>query len=425
MHVPRLTPYSREAYMLPIQHWITSTQTPVYFVKTPELPILELKIIFDAGSARDGAYPGTAELTHNILREGTNRFSAEQIAFQFENVGAIFHTSNDQDMATVSLRTLTKQQFLGPALATLSNLLNAPQFSTSGFLHQQKLLLTFLEHQEQSPGDLVLHSFFAALYPHHPYKNPSAGIKKSMLKLTPEQIANFYRQYYCAQNARIVMVGDITLVQAQKITEQLSHQLPQGNLAPKLPTATSTAIAKTEKITYRSAQTHIVMGQVGINHADPNYFPLYVGNHILGGDPSISQLGQSVREQEGLVYDIHSYFLPLAYKGPFLISLQTRSKKAEQALSMVKNTLHAFLAKKLLTAQIKAAKHNIVKGYSLHFDSNAAIAANLVELAFYDLPLDYFDTFTDKISAITAEQVQKAFKKIIKPELLTTIFLGK
>ena len=417
--------FAEQKIMLPIQHWITSTQTPVYFVKTPELPILELRLIFDAGSRRDGQYPGIAELTHNLIREGTAKLSAEQVAHQLENIGAIFHTSNDQDMAIISLRTLTQQNFLTPALETLTALVNAPSFSSQGFLHQQKLLLSLLDHQEQSPADLAENALFAALYPHHPYKTPPIGTKKSVLKLTPEQIANFYRQYYSAQNAHIVMVGDLSLGQAKKIATMICRKLPQGTQAPKLGEVAPTTAEKIQKITYDSEQTHILMGQIGINRSDSNYFPLYVGNHILGGDPLVSKLGQSVREQKGLAYDIHSYFFPLACKGPFLISFQTRSQKAQLALDTARKTLKNFIAKKPLETDLQAAKDNIIKGYSLRFDSNRAIAGNLVVLAYYDLPLDYFNTFTDKVLAVTREQVHTAFKAQVKPENMVVVFLGK
>jgi zinc protease len=411
--------------MLPIQHWITSTQTPVYFVKTPELPVLELRIIFDAGSARDGKYPGLSELTHNLLREGTAQLSAEQLADQFENIGAIFHAASDHDMAVVSLRTLTRKRFFIPALQTLTTLLNAPLFSKQGFAHQQKLLLSLLKHQEQSPRDLAENAFFAALYPHHPYKNPPIGIKKSILELTPEHTAEFYREYYCAQNARIVMVGNLILSRAKKIAEEISQKLPQGRRAVKLPVAANLTAAKTKKIIYPSTQTHILMVQVGIHRMDPDYFSLYVGNYILGGDPLASKLGQAVREKKGLAYDIRSYFLSLACKGPFLISFQTRSEKAQLALDIAQKTLNTFIAKKPQASELEAAKNNLAKGYNLRFDSNAAIAGNLVTLAFYDLPFDYFDTFIDRISSVTPLQVYTAFNTRIKPHNMAVIFLGE
>ena len=410
--------------MLPIKHWTTTTQTPVYFVRTPTLPILELRIIFDAGSARDGKNPGIAELTHNLLREGTAKLSAEKVSDQFDNVGAIFTTFNDQDMAIIRLRTLTHDHFITSALKTLTTLLNAPAFSKTGFVRQQKLLLSYLKHQEQSPNDIAENAFFAALYPHHPYETPIMGIKANVLKITPAQIAHFYQKYYTAQNARIVMVGDLTQEKAEKIANQLSQKLPQGKRAKKLSMATNTTPAKIENILYQSTQTHVFMGQVGINHTDSRYFPFYVGNYMLGGDPLISQLGQSVREKKGFVYDIHSYFLPLAYKGPFLINFQTHHQKVQLALNTVQKTLADFMTKKSLEVALKVAKNHLIKGYSLQFDSNNAIAGHLVELAFYDLPLDYFDTFMQKIAAVTLEQVRNAFKMLVQPDKMLVVAVG-
>jgi zinc protease len=416
--------FARNHTMLPIQHWTTSTQTPVYFVRTPELPILELKIIFAAGSAYDGKYLGISELTHNTLAEGTAKLSVEKVAEQFENVGAILSTSSDHDMTVIGLRTLTEKNFLDPAINTLVTILNAPAFSTEGVEHQKTLLLSFLDHQDQSPGDLAENAFFAALYPDHPYGTPPAGTKQSVLAIKPAQVTNFYRQYCCAQNARIVMVGDLTRSQAEEIAETLVKKLPQGKRAPKLPEAPYTNATKTVKIQYNSTQAHVLMGQVGITHTDPNYFSFYVGNYMLGGDPLISQLGHSVRESQGLAYDVRSYFLPLLDRGPFLISFQTRSQKAALALETARKTLNHFIEDKPLAASLQAAKDNITKGYSLRFDSNAAIASNLVSLAFYELPLDYFDTFTDKVLSVTADDVHTAFKTRIQPDKMVVVSVG-
>jgi len=411
--------------MLPIQYWATHTQTPVYFVCTPILPILDLRVIFDAGSARDEENPGIAQITHNLLYEGTAKLSAEKIAERFENIGAIFGTFHDQDVAVVSLRTLTYNKFLMSALKTFITLLNAPLFSKEGLDHQKKMLISLLEHQEQSPSDLAENAFFSALYRDHPYATPVNGTKESVLALEPEQISNFYKQYYTAQNARIVMVGDLKLKQAEKMANEISENLPQGKRARKLLIASSATIKEIKKIQYSSTQTHVFMGKVGINHSDSDYFSFCMGNYILGGDPSISKLGQSVREKEGLVYDIRSYFLPLTYRGPFLISFQTQAKKASFALEVVRKTLVDFISKKPLCVELQRAKDHIVKGYSLHFDSNSAIIGNLVELAFYDLPLDYFNTFTGKILAVTEDQIFAAFKKYIDPDKMVVVLVGK
>lgn len=410
--------------MLPIEHWITTTQTPIYFVRTPALPILELRLVFDAGSAHDGNYPGIAELTHNLLSEGTAELDAEAVANRFENVGAIFQTSNDSDKAVISLRTLTHDNFLKPSLDTLKAILHAPLFSPAGFAHQQKLLLSFFEHEEQSPAALIENAFFKALYPNHPYGTPSTGTSAGILALTPEQIVAFYRQHYVAQNASIAIVGNFSRSEANQLAEEIVEILPQGkrvaplNVAPKNPAAQI-------KIPYVSAQTHIIMGQVATQFSDPFYFSLYVGNAILGGDTLISRLGRSIREEKGLVYDIRSQFSPLRYRGPFSISLQTRTQKAEQALHEVHKNLRAFIAKPPLIAELQSVQDNIVKGHGLHFDSNKSIASHLVMLAFYQLPLDYFVHFTKNILEVTPEQIHEAFKARIQVAEMLTICLGQ
>lgn len=411
--------------MLPIQPFITSTQTPVYFIHTPELPILELRIIFDAGSARDGNHPGIAELTHHLIREGTATLSEEQVAEQFDQVGAIFGTVNDQDMSIVSLRTLTTKNFLDPALTTLTALLHAPLFPTAGFLQQQKLQLAMLEHQAQSPGDIAENAFFELIYPNHPYQTPALGNKKSIQQLTASQASDFYQRYYTAQNARIVMVGDLTRKQAEKIAEKICQALPKGQRAAPLPLAKPTNQSKIKTIPYPASQTHILIGQVGIDRNDPHYFGLYVGNYILGGDPLVSQLGQAVREKKGLVYDIRSHFLPLQAKGPFLISFQTRQEKATLALTTAQKTLATFMNQPPTQSQLQSAKDHLIKGYPLHFDSNNALAGHLVDLAFYELPLDYFLTFTQKISAVTTDEIYTAFKNTLHPDKMVVVQVGK
>lgn len=411
--------------MLPIQYWVTHTQTPVYFLYTPLLPIFDLRVIFDAGSARDGKNPGIAEITHRLLYEGTAKLSAEKVAERFENIGAIFSAFSDQDMAVVSLRTLAQNKFLMSALKTLTMLLSAPLFSKKGLEHQKKLLISLFEHQEHSPSDLAENAFFSALYLNHPYATPISGVKKSVITLEPEQVSHFYREYYAAQNARIVIVGDLRLKQAEKIANEISESLPQGKRAKKMLIARNSNTKEIKKIQYNSTQTHILMGQVGVNYASLDYFSFCVGNYILGGNSSVSKLGRSVREKEGLVYDIRSYFLPLAARGPFLISFQTQAKKVQFALEIVEKTLTEFITKKPLSVELQIAKDHIVKGYSLHFDSNSAIVGNLLELAFYDLPLDYFDTFTDKILAVTAEQIFAVFKRHIDPRKMVVVLVGK
>eukprot|EP00487_Bulimina_marginata_P002359 TRINITY_DN15484_c0_g1_i1.p1 TRINITY_DN15484_c0_g1~~TRINITY_DN15484_c0_g1_i1.p1 ORF type:complete len:134 (+),score=34.08 TRINITY_DN15484_c0_g1_i1:194-595(+) len=133
------------------------------------------------------------------------------------------------------------------------------------------------------------------------------------------------------------------------------------------------------------------MGQPGINRADPDYFALYVGNHILGGSGLVSKLSDEIREKRGLSYSVYSYFRPMRQWGPYQFGLQTRNDQAEEALDVLKNTLKTFIADGPSEDELIAAKQNITGGFALRVDSNSKIADYLAMIGFYGLPLDYLE----------------------------------
>jgi zinc protease len=164
---------------------------------------------------------------------------------------------------------------------------------------------------------------------------------------------------------------------------------------------------------FPSEQTHLLLGQPGLSRDDPDYFPLYVGNHILGGNGLISRLAQNIREDQGLAYSVYSYFIPMHQRGPYIVGLQTRNAQASRAQKLALDTLRDFIEQGPTDDELRAAKNNITGGFPLRIDSNDKIADNLLSMAFYDLPLDYLDTFSGKVAAVTAGQIRDAFQRRI------------
>jgi zinc protease len=166
------------------------------------------------------------------------------------------------------------------------------------------------------------------------------------------------------------------------------------------------------------------MGQPGISRDDPDYFPLLVGNHILGGGGLVSRISDQVREKRGLAYSAYSYFAPMHVAGPFTAGLQTRNEKANAALDVLKDTLSKFIAKGPTADELSSAKKNITGGFALNLDSNSKIVDNLASIAFYKLPLDYLDTYNQRIEAVTADQIRDAFRRRIHPQDMVTVMVG-
>ena len=136
----------------------------------------------------------------------------------------------------------------------------------------------------------------------------------------------------------------------------------------------------------------------GIRRDDSDYFPLYVGNYILGGGGFVSRITDEVRSKRGLAYSAYSYFMPLKERGPFVIGLQTRRDQAAEALSVVRKTLSEFLAGGPTEDELSKAKQNIIGGFALRIDSNRKIHEYLAAIGFYRLPLTYLDDFIGNVA---------------------------
>lgn len=411
--------------ILEIEHWSTKNGVPVYFVAKNEIPIIDIGVLFHAGSAQDNNSPGIAQFTAQMLDQGTQNLNADQIANRFEAVGAHYSANTNQDMTILNLRSISAPQFFNPAVNTFSALLKNATFPESAINRIKKQMLTALQLEAQTPSAIATKTFYQTLYGLHPYASPILGNKISIEQLSQEKLLNFYNHNYVAQNAIIAIVGNVTKVKAMSIAEQLSAMLAKGKAsirvnAPLSPHLKSHII----KVPYPSKQTTIFLGQIGIAVKDPDYFPLIVGNQILGGGILTSKLFNEVRNKRGLCYGINSGFKPLQAAGPFFIVLQTRRDQAAKALSLTQQTLKNFLAKGPTIQELQGAKQALIGSFPASIASNEGILAATEKIGFYQLPLNYLDTYQQKINSVNLEQIRHVFQRI-KPEKMIVVMLGK
>lgn len=407
-----------------IQHWTTDQGTRVYYVQTEGLPLVDVRVVFDAGSARDGEQYGAAHLASTLLDTGAAEWNADAIAQRLEGVGAQLGTDVSHDSAWLSLRSLTEPRLLGTALETTRAILTQPRFAEEDFAREKQRLLMALHRREESPDEIANMTFYQALYGEHPYAHPTEGTIEKVEKLTREDVVEFYERYYVAENAIAVIVGDVSRRQAASMVASLLGDLPVGSRAPSLPPVPEPSASETIRRAFPSAQTHILSGMPALRRKDPDYFALYVGNHILGGSGLVSLISEKVREERGLSYSAYSYFMPLKRKGPFTMGLQTRNDQAEEALGVMRKTLKAYMEKGPTAEQLEAAKKNITGGFVLRYDSNQNLAEYVAMIGFYELPLDYLDSFPNRVEAVSREDIQEAFQHAIDPEHFKTVLVG-
>jgi zinc protease len=407
-----------------IDTWTTANGARVLFAEARQLPMVDVRIVFDAGSARDSDKAGLATLTNAVLAEGAGGLSAEQISERFEEVGARFQNGVDRDIAWVSLRSITEAANLEPALATLALVLERPDFPAEALERERNRLLIALKQRQQDPGDIAEDAFYANLYRTHPYASPVYGTGKALTALNRADLKIFFQRYYTAQNAVIAMVGDLTQAEARDLANKLVGRLAAGEKAEPLPAVPALSAPIEVKIAHPSSQTHIRFGQPGIARLDPDFYALYVGNHALGGGGFISRLSKEIREKRGLSYSVYSYFLPMRVAGPFMAGLETRNEQVGEALEVLRRTLRGFIAQGSSAQEHQASLKNITGGFPLRIDSNSEIVEYLAMIGFYELPLDYLENFVRRIGSVTLNQIRESFKRRLSVANTVTVIVG-
>ncbi len=408
-----------------IEHWTLTNGVRVYFVQANEIPMLQVRAVFDAGSARDPKdKAGLAQLFGAMLDEGAAGLTTDQIAARFEELGAQFGSGADRDMASVDLRTLSDPRALEPAVDLFSKILSQPTLPSDSLERERSRLLIGLAREAQSPAALAQRAFSRALYGDHPYGVDPAGVQEGLKRIARADLTAYHQRYFVGRNAWLAMIGNLSLSDAHRVAEKIMGGLPAGEPLPALATVKPLEKSVTKKISFPSTQSHVLVGQPGIARNDPDYFALYVGNYILGGSGLVSRLSNEIREKRGLSYSVYSYFAPLRVAGPFEIGLQTRNATRDQALTLLRSTLKRFIDEGPTPTELEAAKNNIVGGFPLRIDNNRKIADYLGLIGFYNMPLTYLDDFPARIQAVTVDQIRDAFTRRIYPDRMATVILG-
>lgn len=408
---------------LKIQQWQTSRGAEVYFVENHDLPIIDISTNFYAGSARDdAAKPGVAGITRHVMTLGAAGLSEEKISKQFADVGAQLGGGVDDDKSSLKLRTLSSALERDKALDLYIKILQKPDFPEDVLAREKARVISGLKEAATQPETIADKAFSKALFGSHPYGFNAEPEQVDQIKR--DDVQKFYRTYYGAQGAVIALIGDMSREQAAKIAEMISLDLPNADKPAPLAKVAYPTAASEQRIAHPATQAHILLGYPGMKRGDEDFYPLYVGNYVLGGGGFVSRLTEEVREKRGLVYSVYSYFMPMAELGQFQVGLQTKREQSDAALALVRETLNKFIKDGVTDAELKAAKQNLVGGFPMRIDSNGKILDYLSLIGFYRLPMTYLDEFNENLNKVTKAQIKDAFNRRINPEKMVTVVVG-
>ncbi|QWE06494.1 pitrilysin family protein [Polynucleobacter sp. JS-JIR-5-A7] len=418
--------------ILPIEKLDAYKGAKAFLVQTKALPMVDIEVSIDAGDRYDPAgKSGLADMTAGLMNYGVRGdrglLNEAQIADEIADLGANIGLSVSGERAILRIRTLSRKDLRDRAVQLAASMLSSPTYDANILTREKQRTITSLLEAETKPEYVLERRFKKMVYGAYPLADtPSV---KSVGAITATDLQQFHKQFYRGDRMIVSIVGDVDSTQANEVVQMLLKRIPQSGSAiaplPELQRSPVEPLAQREvQIPFDSQQAHIAMGMTAVARNNPDYFPLLVGNYILGGGGFVSRLMNEVREKRGLAYSVFSYFAPGKASGIFQAGLQTKSDQGSMALGVMSDTIAKFITDGPTVSELAAAKANLINGYPLRIDNNRKLLDNVSSIAWNDLPLDTMEVWTKQIEAVSLEQVTAAFQKYLAMDRMKIAVLG-
>mgnify|MGYP005847292561 CR=1 FL=1 len=357
---------------------------------------------------------GLADFVASSLKRGSAHYPFLEIYNLLETAGASLGFSCGTHVTSFFGRALSED--LDLLLDLLSDILINPIFPADQIEKLRAQLLSDLAIRAQDTGEMASLAFDQIVYAGHPYARPEDGYPETISAITLSDLANFHKKHYGPAGMAIAIVGAVDPLQAvEKVIERLgSWTNPEQPEAPMLPPLSRLSETTTRKVTIAGkAQSDIQLGVAGPPRKSPDYLAASLGNNILGQFGMMGRLGESVREKAGLAYDISSNLSGGAGPGPWVVSAGVNPAHVEMVIDMIIREIHKFVEEGPTQEELSDSQANFIGRLPMSLESNAGVAAALINLERHDLGLDYYRRYADLVSAITVENVVEVSRRYL------------
>ena len=404
-----------------IQRWDTTTGLSVAYLRIPN-QIVNINLIFDAGSSRDGNNFGLASLTNALVSSGGENLKLAEIDDALDTSGAVFSSNTRKDLAILRFQSLSSDEYFRPAFETLLDIVAAPNVAPNDFSRVKSQYIQYTKLKKQNPSTIAFEKLFSDLYENHPYGHPTDGTAKTLEKITVKDVKKFYNNYYCSENAIVVIVGDLDISKAKDVANKIGKALPSGAKAKPL-TATYEAKSVNSKVDFPGTQATLLLGKLGVKPQNTDLYGLNLAASILGGGLD-SRLMSEIRKKQGLVYSASSFFVPLQLEGPFVIMTQTEAKNDKKAKLAIDDVIRHFVENGATSAELEKEKNIASTNFFTIFTENSSIANAIGEQMFYGQPDNYFSQYVDNIANVSLPTLNELIKKYMSLDNMSTITVG-
>jgi predicted Zn-dependent peptidase len=410
----------------PVVRQSLSNGLPVWIVEMHEVPVVEVSLVLEAGSAQDpeGKF-GLASMTASMLDEGAGTRSSLEIADAIDYLGATLETGSSFDAAVVDLGVPVAR--LADALPIMADVAQRPTFPERELTRLRRERLTGMLQARDNPSAIAAEAFPRLLYGKaHRYGTGEAGTPSAVESFTVDDLRSFYQQRYQPARAALIVVGDVQPSNVVPLLESAfgSWKPPAaGTPSADLPAAGDPTARRIVIVNKPGApQSQIRVGWIGVPRSTPDYFALEVMNTVLGGSFS-SRLNQNLREEHGYAYGAGSGFAMRREAGPFAAGAAVQADKTAESLTEFFKELNR-IRQPVPEAELQRAKNYLAFGLPAGFETTGDLSARLQDLLVYHLPTDYYDHYVERLRAVSAADVQRAAEAHVHPDRSLTVVVG-
>jgi len=387
----------------------------VLLLEKHRLPMVTISAMVKSGSASDPKdLSGLADFTAEMLSRGTMSRTAQQIAQSFDQSGAQFSVDCDYDASYFSLTCLS--QDLEKLLPVFMDLLQHPRMDSAEVERLRDQMVTALQSEQDRPMSVSQKAFEKGLYGSHQYNHPVEGEEKTVGAVTPGDLAAFHKKYFVPNNTVIAVVGDIKPARVSGLLKRLTKNWSKAEFPPvvfdRVPII---AEPRLQMIHRPISQAYVVMGFLGPKRLDPDYQAARLMNYILGGGGFVSRLFTKIRVQQGLAYDVDSYFSPRLDYGPYAFTVQTKCQTADTAVKTMLLEMERIRKEPVSDQELSETKAYFRGSYPFRYETNSQVAGQILGAELYGLSPDQVAKDLETIQKTTKEDILMAAQRLLKP----------
>jgi zinc protease len=390
----------------------------------PALPLVAAELVVKSGSdANPPEQPGLAGFTAQMLEEGTDTRSAEQIADQVAQLGAFLGSISSPDASTVSLLSL--RSTFPQALDLMADVVQHPAFPNAEVERQRASRLGDLTQQRENPEAVAAVAGAGALYgAGHPYGYGQLGTEPSIRTTTRDDLVGFWRRHYVPENAALVVSGDIARAELKALAEASFLGWPRAGSSPTRAGTPGTTPARLVVVDKPGTpQTALRVTTIGAARQTPDYPALQVMNAALGGLFS-SRINNNLREDKGYSYGVFSQFRYDRTPGPFVIAGSVRTDATGPSVAEIFKEVRGMRERPMGATELAGVRNSQILSLPGQFETNSDIGARLAETYMFDLPADYYRRLPGQFARVSAQEVQAAARKYLAPEQMVVVAVG-